>query len=80
MPENIESYRYFSIREIVLISMFTAVLAVCSWITVPTTIPFTLQTFGIFCSMLIPGGKKWLFFYISVYFAWNYWYPCIFRI
>lgn len=66
MPENIESYRYFSIREIVLISMFTAVIAVCSWITVPTTIPFTLQTFGIFCSMLIPGGKNG-FFSILVY-------------
>lgn len=66
MSENIVSRKIFSTREIVLIAMFSAVMAVCSWISVPTTIPFTLQTFGVYCALLILGGKKG-FFSILVY-------------
>lgn len=36
----------------------TACLAVCSWITVPYVIPFTLQTFAVFMSLRILGGKN----------------------
>ena len=66
MSENIVSRKMLSTREMVLIAMFSAVMAVCSWISVPTTIPFTLQTFGVFCTMSILGGKKG-FFSILVY-------------
>lgn len=66
MSENIVSRKIFSTREVVLIAMFSAIMAVCSWISVPTTIPFTLQTFGVFCTMSILGGKKG-FFSILVY-------------
>lgn len=66
MSENVISHRYFSTREIVLIAMFSAIMAVCSWISVPTTIPFTLQTFGVFCAMSILGGRKG-FFAVLVY-------------
>lgn len=66
MSENIVSRKIFSTREMVLIAMFSAVMAVCSWISVPTTIPFTLQTFGVFSTMSILGGKKG-FFSILVY-------------
>lgn len=66
MSENVMSQKNFKTREIVLIAMFSAVMAVCSWISVPTTIPFTLQTFGVFCAMSILGGKNG-FFAILVY-------------
>ncbi|MDE6427139.1 MAG: biotin transporter BioY [Ruminococcus sp.] len=66
MSENIVSRKFLTTREMVLIAMFSAVIAVCSWISVPTTIPFTLQTFGVFCTMNILGGKKG-FFAILVY-------------
>ncbi|MDE5557294.1 MAG: biotin transporter BioY [Ruminococcus sp.] len=66
MSENIVSRKMLSTREMVLIAMFSAVMAVCSWISVPTTIPFTFQTFGVFCTMNILGGKKG-FFSILVY-------------
>ena len=66
MSENIVSRKILSTREMVLIAMFSAVMAVCSWISVPTTIPFTLQTFGVFSTMNILGGKKG-FFSILVY-------------
>lgn len=66
MSENVITHRYFKTREIVLIAMFSAIMAVCSWISVPTTIPFTLQTFGVFCAMSILGGKNG-FFAVLVY-------------
>ncbi|MDE6832982.1 MAG: biotin transporter BioY [Ruminococcus sp.] len=66
MSENIVSKRKLSTREMVIIAMFSAIIAVCSWISVPTTIPFTLQTFGVFATMSILGGRKG-FFSILVY-------------
>ena len=43
---------------IVFISLFTALISVCAWIQIPFTIPFTLQTFAIFLTLLCLGGKK----------------------
>ena len=41
--------------------MLTAVMAVCSWISVPAEIPFTLQTFAVFCAVGLLGGRNGLF-------------------
>ena len=41
----------------VMCGLFAALTAVCSWIAIPTTVPFTLQTFAVFCSLLILGGQ-----------------------
>ena len=45
-------------KDIVNISLFTTLLAVCSWICIPTVVPFTMQTFAVFLAMLVLGGKK----------------------
>lgn len=44
--------------DIALIGMFTAVITVCAWISVPFTVPFTLQTFGIFLTVGVLGGRR----------------------
>lgn len=44
--------------DLTRISMFTAILAICAWIIIPSTIPFTMQTFGIFLTMGVLGGKR----------------------
>lgn len=41
----------------ILCAVFAAIMAVCSWLTIPTTIPFTLQTLAVFCTLCILGGK-----------------------
>lgn len=46
------------IKNYVLISLFTAIIAVCSFISIPSVIPFTLQTLGIFTSLTVLGGKR----------------------
>ena len=38
-------------------AMFAALLAVCSWITVPGVVPFALQTFAVFAVLTVLGGK-----------------------
>ena len=46
------------ISDIAYISMCTALICVCSLITVPFAVPFTLQTFAVFFSLLLLGGKR----------------------
>ena len=46
------------IRDMAYIAMFAVIIAVGSWISVPSIIPFTLQTFAVFTATLILGGKR----------------------
>lgn len=47
-----------TIKDCILISLFSAIIAVSSFIYIPSPVPFTLQTLAIFCSLTILGGKK----------------------
>lgn len=44
--------------DMVYIAVFTVVLAICSWISIPTQIPFTFQTFGVFMAVGVLGGRR----------------------
>lgn len=48
----------FTVRDMCFIAMFAVIIAVCSWISVPLTVPITLQTFGVFAALGVLGGKK----------------------
>lgn len=48
----------FKTKEMVLTATFTALITVCSWISVPAEVPFTLQTFAVFLALGVLGGKK----------------------
>ena len=56
--ENTKKMYSIRTKDIALIALFTALLAVCSWISVPTAIPFTMQTFGVFLTIGLLGGKR----------------------
>lgn len=46
------------LKNTILISLFTAIIAACSLITLPFPVPFTLQTLGVFSALLILGGRN----------------------
>ncbi len=43
--------------EITYCATFTALIAACSWISIPANVPFTMQTFAVFLTVLLLGGK-----------------------
>ncbi len=60
--ENFETHKKLKTdgktADLVRIAFFAVLIAVCSWITIPAQIPFTLQTLAIFTALGILGGKR----------------------
>ena len=46
------------IYDIVYIALFTSLISACSWLNVPFVVPFTLQTFAVFATIALLGGKR----------------------
>ena len=44
--------------DLVQVGIFAAVIAICSWISIPAAVPFTMQTFAVFLAALVLGGRK----------------------
>ena len=45
-------------RDAAMIALCAAVMAVCSWISIPAAVPFTMQTFGVFLAVGLLGGRN----------------------
>ena len=56
--EKTRSYKRMNTLDLVYIAIGVALITVCSWISIPMTIPFTLQTFAIFAVLLILGDIR----------------------
>ena len=44
--------------DLTYIAIGAALISVCSWISIPGAVPFTLQTFAVFSVLLLLGGKR----------------------
>lgn len=44
--------------DMAYIAVFAVLIAICSWISIPMTVPFTLQTFAIFLAVGVLGGRR----------------------
>lgn len=45
-------------KEMITVSLSAALICICSWIQVPSAVPFTLQTFAVFFVAAVLGTKK----------------------
>ena len=48
----------FQTSDLAYVAVCAVLTAVCSWISIPAAVPFTLQTFAVFCSLGLLGGKR----------------------
>jgi len=53
-----KKHKGFQTKDLVYVAVCAVLMAVCSWISIPAAVPFTLQTFAIFCSLGLIGGKR----------------------
>lgn len=44
--------------DLVYTALGAVLIAICSWISIPTTVPFTMQTFAVFFVLSALGGKR----------------------
>ena len=44
--------------DLIYIAIGAALISICSWISIPTAVPFTLQTFAVFLVLLLLGGER----------------------
>ncbi len=53
-----EQKSVFKTAELSYIALGAALITVCAWITVPFTVPFTMQIFAVFLSLILLGGRN----------------------
>ena len=68
MKENV--LKKINTRDMAYIALAIALNVVCAFLTIPGTVPFTLQTFSIFFTLEFLGGKKgaiavWLYLFFG---------------
>lgn len=44
--------------DIVFIALFAVLIVVCSWISIPSVVPFTMQTFAVYLTLNYLGAKR----------------------
>ena len=46
------------VKEMTYIALFAVLITLCSWLSIPADVPFTLQTFAVFAALCTLGGKR----------------------
>ena len=45
-------------NDIVFIALFAVLIVVCSWISIPSVVPLTMQTFAVYLTLNYLGAKR----------------------
>lgn len=58
MNHTKEMTKNFKTVDLVYTSLGAVLIAICSWISIPTTVPFTMQLFAVFFVLSALGGRR----------------------
>ena len=58
MNNKKEIKKNFRTIDLAYIALGAVLITICSWISIPTAVPFTMQTFAIFFVLSALGGKR----------------------
>ena len=50
--------RKYETVDLAYMALGAVLIALCSWISIPAAVPFTMQTFAVFLVLLILGGRR----------------------
>lgn len=53
-----EKKSILTVKDMTMIGLLTAIIVICSWISLPFTVPFTLQTFAIMTAIGLLGRRN----------------------
>ncbi|MDD4074664.1 MAG: biotin transporter BioY [Eubacteriales bacterium] len=45
-------------KDMLRIALFSALIVLCTYISIPAAVPFTMQTFAVFLALAVLGGKN----------------------
>ena len=58
MNKTKEMKKNFKTIDLVYMALGAVLITICSWISIPTIVPFTMQTFAVFFVLSALGGKR----------------------
>ncbi|MCR4695905.1 MAG: biotin transporter BioY [Lachnospiraceae bacterium] len=54
----VKTGKKLKVLDMAYIAIGAVLIAICSWINIPTAVPFTLQTFAVFFILMLLGGER----------------------
>ena len=54
----VKTGKKLKVLDMAYIAIGAVLIAICSWINIPTEVPFTLQTFAVFFVLMLLGGER----------------------
>ena len=56
--KGVKTRKKIKVLDMAYIAIGAVLIAICSWINIPTEVPFTLQTFAVFFVLMLLGGER----------------------
>ena len=56
--KGVKTRKKIKVLDMAYIAIGAVLIAICSWINIPTEVPFTLQTFAVFFILMLLGGER----------------------